>query len=124
MRILVIEDDLMQCRQLESHIAGLGHRAESAVDVQSAWEAAQGNPPDAILLDLNIPGGTGLKFLNQRNGSNRLRAVPVIVITGVEDPMVRRMAEQHAVEIILSKPVDYRRLDAVLQKVSDRLAAK
>jgi len=115
--ILVVEDNLVECRQLESYLVRRGFTVQVAVDVQSAWESMQAEAPDAILLDLNIPGGTGLRLLNQLAGSSRLRTVPVIVITGMEDPVVQRMAEQHSVEVIFSKPVDFRKLDASLESL-------
>lgn len=121
MNVLVIEDDLVQSRQLERYLTSRGCSVSQAIDVQSGWEAAEENTPDVILLDLNIPGGTGLRFLNLRNGSSRLRSVPVIVITCVEDPVVRAMAEQHVVEVIFSKPVDYRLLGRALDAVSIRM---
>jgi len=119
--VLVVEDDLVQSRQLERYLIGRGCSVLLAIDVQSAWEAAEEHTPDVILLDLNIPGGTGLRFLNQRNGSSRLRSVPVIVITCVEDPVVRGMAAQQVVEVIFSKPVDYRQLGATLDDVRSRM---
>ena len=122
MNVLVVEDDLVQSRQLERYLIGRGYSVSLAIDVQSAWEAAEEITPDVILLDLNIPGGTGLRFLIQRNGSSRLRAVPVIVITCVEDPVVRQMAAEHVVEVIFSKPVDYQLLGASLDSVRSRIA--
>ncbi len=123
MHALVVEDDVVQSTQLERFLTARGYAVSLAIDVQSAWEAALEDPLDVILLDLNIPGGTGLRFLTQRNGSDRLRAVPVIVITCVEDPVVRRMAQEHVVEVIFSKPVDYRQLGAALDAASNRMSA-
>jgi DNA-binding response OmpR family regulator len=92
--ILLAEDDKVQSRLLEAHLVARGFTVRTAFDAQSAWDAAEQYPPDAVLLDLQMPGGTGLSFLKQKNGSSGLRAVPVIVITAVEDTLVRRMAER------------------------------
>jgi len=119
--ILLAEDDHLQSRLLEHHLLDRGFTVRTAFDARSAWESAERNPPDAILLDLQMPGGTGLTFLKKKNASARLRSVPVIVITAVEDALVRRMAEQQGAQTIFSKPVDLMLLDVTLESVRSRL---
>ncbi|HUI39288.1 MAG TPA: response regulator [Candidatus Nitrosotalea sp.] len=121
MNILLAEDDKLQNRLIEHHLVGRGFTVRTAFDARAAWESAEQNPPDAILLDLQMPGGTGLNFLKKRNASSRLRNVPVIVITAMEDALVRRIAEQHGAQAIFSKPVDFMLLDVTLESVRSQL---
>jgi len=121
MNILLAEDDKVQSRLLERHLKDRGYQVRAAFDADAAWKAATQDPPDLILLDLQMPGGTGLGLLKKRSASARLRAVPVIVITGMEDPLVLRMAEQHGVESVFRKPVDLILLDVVLESVRSQL---
>lgn len=121
MNILLAEDDKVQSRLLARHLVDRGFTVHTAFDAQSAWEAAEQNPPDAILLDLQMPAGTGLTFLKKRNASSRLRNVPVIVITATEDALVRRMAEQQGAHAIFSKPVDLMLLYVTLESVRSML---
>lgn len=120
MKVLLAEDDKVQSRLLEKHLVGRGLQVRVAFDADSAWHAAEDDPPDVILLDLQMPGGTGLGFLKKRNASSRLRNVPVIVITGMEDHLVLRMAEQQGVESIFPKPVDFVLLDVSIESVRVR----
>jgi len=119
--VLLAEDDKVQSRLLARHLIDRGFTVHTAFDAQSAWESAELNPPDAILLDLQMPRGTGLTFLKKRDASSRLRNVPVIVITGMEDALVRRMAEQQGAQTIFSKPVDLMLLDVALESVRSKL---
>ncbi|HUJ40621.1 MAG TPA: response regulator [Candidatus Acidoferrales bacterium] len=123
MKVLLAEDDKVQSRLLERHLAGRNLQVRVAFDADSAWHAAEADPPDVILLDLQMPGGTGLGFLKKRNASSRLRGVPVIVITGMEDQLVLRMAEQQGVEAIFPKPVDLMLLDVSIESVRARVPA-
>ena len=115
MNILLAEDDKVQSRLLEKLLADRGYRVQLAFDAKAAWEKAEQNPPDVILLDLQMPGGTGLGFLKKRNGSSAHRKIPVIVITAMEDPLVLRMVEQSDVFSVLSKPVDMMLLYVTLE---------
>lgn len=121
MNVLLAEDDKVQSRLLARHLIDRGFTVHTAFDAQAAWEAAEKDPPDVILLDLQMPRGTGLTFLKKRNASSRLRNVPVIVITGMEDALVQRMAEQQGAQSIFSKPVDLVLLDVALESVRSKL---
>lgn len=124
MNVLLAEDDKVQSRILERHLAGRGYAVRTVFDAESAWAAVEQNPPDVVLLDLQMPGGTGLGFLKRRSASSRYRAIPVIVITGMEDQLVLRMAEQQGVESIFQKPVDFLLLDVSLESVRARISAR
>jgi len=124
MNILVADDDPVQSRLLEKHLTGRGFKVQIAFDASTAWEKVQKQRPDAILLDLLMPGGTGLGLLKKRNGSSSHRNLPVIVITAVEDPLVLRMVEQSGVVSIMPKPVDLMLLDVTLESVRSSLPAK
>ena len=124
MNVLLAEDDKVQSHLLEKHLIGRGFRVHIAFDARSAWDAAQADPPDVILLDLHMPGGTGIGFLKKRSASPLLRTIPVIVITAMEDPLVLRMAEQQGVHSVFQKPVDLLLLDVSLESVRSRMTPR
>jgi CheY-like chemotaxis protein len=122
--ILLAEDDRVQSRLLEKHLTGRGFSVRLVFDADAAWHAAEQDPPDAILLDLQMPGGTGLSFLKKRDASSRMRSIPVVVITAVTDALVLRLAEQHGVESVFSKPVDLVLLDVTLESVRSQIPSR
>jgi len=122
--VLLAEDERVQCRLLEKYLTARGYKLQVAFDASTAWEKMQKEPPDAILLDLHMPGGTGLGFLKKRNGSAAHRNIPVIIITSMEDPLVLRMVEQNEVLSVMQKPVDMMLLDVTLESVRSSLPAK
>ncbi|HKO05499.1 MAG TPA: response regulator [Candidatus Acidoferrales bacterium] len=124
MNILVADDDRVQSRLLEKHLAARGFKVQVAFDAASAWEKLAKVRPDAILLDLQMPGGTGLGFLKKRNASPSHRNIPVIVITATEDPLVLRMAEQSGVTSVMPKPVNLMLLDVTLESVRSSMSPK
>jgi two-component system KDP operon response regulator KdpE len=77
-RILVIDDEAQIRRLLEIALSNLGWEVFSAADGASGLEAARGDKPDVVLLDLNLPDMPGSEILA------RLRewsTVPVIVVS-------------------------------------------
>ena len=83
MRILVIEDE----RQLAGHVARAlsrnGHSSEVSHDGESGLAAALADPPDLVVLDLNLPAMDGLSVLGQLR-KNRCTARVLILTARVE----------------------------------------
>lgn len=82
MRILVIEDE----RQLAGHITRAlfrnGHCVTAAHDGAEGLQAAQGEPPDLVLLDLNLPGLDGLSVLSKLKETQNPARVLILTARG------------------------------------------
>ena len=87
-----------------------------AADALQAISVALKEHPDAILLDLGLPGGNGLVVLQRFKANTSLGGIPVIIVTA-EDPKVAeaRTIEAGAVAF-LQKPVDQDKLMAAVQQ--------
>lgn len=82
-KVLVVDDN-QDVRDLVVHILNAdGFHVYAAVDGQNALAILNSNPVDLVLLDVMMPGMSGLEVLDQiRNGSNKkIREVPVMMIT-------------------------------------------
>lgn len=82
-RILVVDDN-QDVRDLVVHILSAdGFHVYSAVDGDNALAILNSNPVDLVLLDVMMPGKSGLEVLAEiRSGSNKMiREVPVMMIT-------------------------------------------
>ena len=71
MRILVIEDDLRLARQVTRELQRLNHEVSARNDGAEGLEAALLNPPDLIVLDLNLPSLDG--FSDQSHFNREFR---------------------------------------------------
>jgi len=81
MRIVVIDDETDVATTLGEVVADLGHRALLAHSAEAALTTLERDAPDAILLDVRLPGMNGLEFL--RRHRPRETTAPVIGISGV-----------------------------------------
>jgi two-component system nitrogen regulation response regulator GlnG len=102
--ILIVDDEEAVCWALDRALSREGHHVAVAASVQQAWKAIEQQKPDAIILDVRLPGVDGLTALGQFR--EQLPHVPVIVITafGNLDTAVRAV-EGGAFEY-LTKPFD------------------
>jgi putative two-component system response regulator len=118
-KILVADDDrvisLMVCGILRKQ----GHDAVAAFDAMQALMVAMKPPqPQLIILDLNMPGGTGIGALTKLKSSNKTAAIPVIVQTGTTDPKLRTEALALGAAEVLTKPVNPEVLLAAVAKAT------
>jgi adenylate cyclase len=91
-RVLIVEDQIDHALPLASLLRRGGHAVETVFDGRGAM-AALGNQAahgdmfsDAIILDIHMPGMDGFEFLRAARADPRWRLVPVVVLTGVDDP--------------------------------------
>jgi adenylate cyclase len=104
--ILVVDDDrvnrMLLCRELERQ----GHRVATAEDGGRALAALRAEPFDLVLLDVLMPELDGYETLAQIERDEKLRHVPVIMVSALEDiESVVRCIEMGA-EDYLPKPFD------------------
>ena len=106
MNILVAEDDKALSRMICTVLQEGGHICVPVYDATQAFAYAMKHGPDLILLDVNMPGGTGVGVLQKLKNSTKTSSIPVLVLSGSIDPALpARVVEMGAVRY-LAKPVD------------------
>jgi DNA-binding response OmpR family regulator len=80
MRLLLVEDHAPLRAQIAALLRGAGHQVDEASDGRLALRQAIDDPPDALLLDLGLPGLDGLQ-LCERLRRESARHVPVLMLT-------------------------------------------
>ncbi|MBI2154966.1 MAG: response regulator [Candidatus Rokubacteria bacterium] len=112
MRVLIVEDMPAEAETFSDLVAHHGHEPIVAASAEAALESLAASSPDAVLLDIVLPGMSGLEFL--RILSERRQRVPVVAMSGVaSEADARRSLELGAVEFV-PKPVSPDQLGMVL----------
>jgi two-component system cell cycle response regulator DivK len=115
-RILCIEDNDSNLRLVSRIVEGEKHDFLSAVDGFTALLMAQQEHPDLILLDINIPGLSGLEVARRLKRDAQLAAVPLIATTANVLVGDRERCLAAGCDEYLPKPLDVRELQSVLRK--------
>lgn len=113
MRVLIVEDLADQAEVVADMVRSQGHDPIVVATAEAALEVLRTSLPDAVLLDLYLPGMKGEEFL--RDLSARRLSVPVVAVSGVaSEEEARRSLELGAVEF-LPKPFRLHDLQLLLQ---------
>jgi CheY-like chemotaxis protein len=84
-RILVVDDERTNRALLKGSLEKHAHRVELANDGHEALEKLGVTPFDLVLLDLDMPGYTGLEVLERMKANPRLRKIPVIIVSATQE---------------------------------------
>ena len=83
--VLVVDDTTDNLRLLSGFLGQLGYEVRPATSGQQALQAAEHDPPDLVLLDVNMPEMNGYEVCARLKASAKLRDVPAIFLTALSD---------------------------------------
>jgi PAS domain S-box-containing protein len=115
LRVLVADDNRDSAASCAALLESSGHDVSIAHSGSEAFELACRVEPDALLLDIGMPGLNGYQLAQRIRGTSWGRAATLIAITGWGQEQDKRRAREAGFDRHLTKPVDPRRLEGLLQ---------
>ena len=127
-KILMIEDDSGHARLIERNLRR-GHITNEIEVISDGYEAVEyllkengyvnqnPAPPIMILLDLNLPGLSGLQVLERIKSDERTRHIPVIILTSTDEPQEIARCYALGCSVYITKPVQYEKFADAIQKL-------
>jgi ribonuclease P protein subunit RPR2 len=120
LRLLLIDDDPGLRALLRATLDAVDIEVEEAEDARTAEAAIAARRPDAIVLDVNLPGVDGLAFCKQLKRHRATREIPVVILTG-SDGGTPEAATAAGAEAYLSKPFSPLELLAIVERLAGGL---
>jgi len=115
--ILVVDDDERLRRLLKRYLSESGYRVTAAANAAEARQQLDGLEFDLLVLDLMMPGETGLELT--RDLRKRMQ-VPILLLTAMGEPADRITGFEHGADDYLPKPFEPRelvlRINAILRR--------
>jgi two-component system KDP operon response regulator KdpE len=118
-RVLIVDDERQILRALQTSLRAAGFEVETAETAEGALAAAAMRPPEAVILDLVLPDGTGTEVARELRSWS---SAPIIVLSAVGDEREKVAALDAGADDYVTKPVGIdellARLRAVLRRTS------
>ncbi|MEO6878679.1 MAG: response regulator [Gemmatimonadaceae bacterium] len=118
--ILVVDDERRNRDLLEVILKSEGYRVSTAASGEDALDRLSRTCPDLVLLDVMMPGIDGYTVAVKIKSDPSTKAVPVILLTALDDSNSRAHGIRVGAEVVLTKPIDRaelcRSIAAVLQR--------
>jgi CheY-like chemotaxis protein len=124
MKVLVVDDDPDVVEYLSSFLEDEGLEVVAACDVRAALASLEQVRPDAILIDVMLPGRSGLDLMVCLRRDPRWSGIPLVLVTGDDSVLkddCRSYLESHqdvrGPDHVLGKPMDRDTLLSVLRTI-------
>lgn len=118
MKILIADDDKALVHMLASRLSERGFEIFAAYDAIQAWMAVMRYVPDAVVLDVSMPGGTGIDVLRKLKQFPKTSAIPSVIISGVQESSLAEKAKALGADDFLAKPFSPEQLLQSLERVT------
>jgi two-component system KDP operon response regulator KdpE len=116
-RVLVVDDEPQILRALRTSLRGAGYEVDTAETAEAALAAAAMRPPEAVVLDLVLPDGSGTDVARELRGWS---SAPIIVLSAVGEEREKIAALDAGADDYVTKPVGIDELLARLRAVLRR----
>jgi len=120
-KILIVDDESGICNVVKEGLEKTGNfEVDIAVNGKEGIRVAKDVRPDLILLDIRMPGMDGLEVIERLKADRDTMAIPVVMLTAVDDDAARIKSAQLFNEQYITKPVEIIELRDKIEEVLKR----
>jgi len=110
--ILIVDDTLPNLELLSEMLKARGYKVRPVPSGDLALQAAKGNPPDLILLDIHMPEMDGYEVCERLKADEKLQDIPVLFISGLSETSDKVKAFQVGGADYITKPFQFEEVEA------------
>jgi putative nucleotidyltransferase with HDIG domain len=120
LRLLLVDNDASLRALVRTTFEAVDVDVDEAGDVRAARRAIGRHRPDAIVLDIGMPGTNGLDYLRELKSDPETRAIPVVLLTGIEVD-AKAAANGDGADALVRKPFSPLELLAIVERLAGGL---
>ncbi len=105
-RVLVVDDNLINNELVRFVLEAGGFQVDVAVDAAQALELLAVQPPDLVLMDIQMPGMSGLELTRRLKADSATRRIPVVAFTAYAMKGDEARLRDAGCDGYISKPID------------------
>jgi CheY-like chemotaxis protein len=119
-RVLIADDNVDAAQSLGMLLRKMGHAVQLSHDGAAALEIALREPPEIVLLDIDMPKLDGFAVATRLRADQRFDRVPIVALTGLGQDVDRMRAREAGFDQHVLKPMDF----SALREALDLIRAK
>jgi CheY-like chemotaxis protein len=121
-KILIADDSRVYVRLVSGWLHDRGFKVAPASDAIQALVMATQQQPDVVILDISMPGGSGIDVLKKLKLSTKTKHIPVLVVTGNAGNEMRSLVKRLGAADLLEKPLDCAEFCTILSHLTEEAA--
>ena len=119
MRVLCIDDAELVRSAVKHEVLKLGYECVEAEDAFEAREILEKESFNLIILDINMPGKTGLELLAELKNDN-VKHAPVVMLTTESSSSVKAQGKELGVKAWIVKPMNMGMVKQIIDKIAEK----
>jgi twitching motility two-component system response regulator PilH len=116
-RVLIIDDSPTETHRLTGMLEKNGYEVLAADSGEAGYSMALREQPDAILMDIVLPGVNGFQATRQLSKASETEHIPVIIVTTKDQETDKVWGMRQGAKAYLTKPVNEKDLISILKEV-------
>jgi two-component system cell cycle response regulator DivK len=121
--VLIVEDNEKNMKLARDVLQAKGYATLEAVTGEEGVRLAKARKPDLVLMDIQLPGISGIEALRQLRADAATARIPVIALTASVTPTDRTQINQAGFEAFLGKPIVLKEFLETVKRVLEGAAA-
>ena len=115
--VLIVEDHEKNMKLARDVLRAKGYRTLEAVTGEEGVQLALDNVPDLVLMDIQLPGISGIEALQRIREDARTARIPVVALTASVTPTDRSAINAAGFDAFVSKPIDLKEFLATVKRL-------
>lgn len=114
--VLVVEDNELNMRLFHDLLEAHGYRVLRATDGETGFKLARDEQPNVIIMDVQLPGASGLETTQRIKADPATREIPVAAVTALAMPSDEQRTLAAGCDAYVAKPISCTELLAVVAR--------
>jgi two-component system cell cycle response regulator DivK len=117
--VLIVEDNEKNMKLARDVLQAKGYSTVEAVTGEEGVKLAKERKPDLVLMDIQLPGISGIEAFKQIRADPKTRAIPVIALTASVTPTDRTAISAAGFDAFLGKPINLKEFIDTVKRLVD-----
>ncbi len=122
--VLVIEDNDLNMKLFHDLLEAHGYNVLQATDGMEGWRMAREHRPDLILMEIQLPGISGLEATKRLKADETLKSIPVIAITAFAMAGDKEKFLEGGCDAYIPKPISLPNFLQTVERFANRVVAE
>lgn len=123
-RVLLVDDEPSILKTVSKRLELTGYEVMTATDGQDGLAKARLGKPDVVILDLMMPGLTGMEVCAALKNDPQYRSIPVIIFTAKNQEMDEKLSRECGADAYITKAQQSKAVIEQIESLLGRLLAK
>ncbi|MBL6930734.1 MAG: response regulator [Rhodospirillales bacterium] len=103
--ILIVEDNALNMKLFDQLLQANGYDTIQSIDGGDVWEIVKERSPDLIIMDIQLPGRSGLEITRDLKADEELKHIPIIAVTAFAMKGDEEVIREAGCDDYIAKPI-------------------